>query len=149
MRNLPVPLPSFLAQPCRMPPLLVTIIDAARLLGISRADTLALVNLKHLCRVEIDIDGQRQARITMASIVGYVDRLAGKEPAATGTAGKSMINDDEQTRAACRPPDNESGGLDATLRYADEAQRSNFTKYRVTAAGSDATRIRSSAAPAP
>jgi hypothetical protein len=93
MRNLPVPIPSFLPQPCGLPPLLLTVIDAARLLGISRADALALANLGNIRRVEIDIDGHRQVRITTASVVAYVERLA----ATCGVEGKKETVADQIT----------------------------------------------------
>jgi hypothetical protein len=69
--NVVLPQPSFLAQPCGLPPLLVTEIDAARLLGIGRAQVKLLIAERKL-RV-VDVNGLR--RVTTESIVTYVKQL--------------------------------------------------------------------------
>ena len=75
MRNLPVPQPSFLAQPCTLSPLLVTESDAARLLGIGRAQVKGLIADRRLQLV--DVNGQQ--RVTTQSIVIYVNQLAAEQ----------------------------------------------------------------------
>ena len=70
-------IPSFLQQPGvhKLHPLLVTEIDGARLLGISRAQMKRLIAEGEVVVVEIG----KEARITVASIEAYVVRLgAGK-----------------------------------------------------------------------
>jgi hypothetical protein len=84
MKSLPVPQPSFLAQPCPLPPLLVSEVDAARLLAIGRADIKLLVAEGDLQLV--NVNGMR--RITVGSIVGLVDQLAVKGAAAAAPAAK-------------------------------------------------------------
>jgi hypothetical protein len=74
MKNLPVRQPSFLAQPCDLPPLLVSEPDTARLLSLGRSQVKWLISDGHLRVVEIN--GMR--RVTLASIVAYVERLAGE-----------------------------------------------------------------------
>src|SRR5262249_4052985 len=54
MRSLQVPPPRFLAQPCTLPPLLVSEIDAARLLGIGRAQVKELIADRHLQLVDVN-----------------------------------------------------------------------------------------------
>ncbi len=71
MNNLPVRQPSFLPQPCSLPPLLVSKPDTARLLALGRAQVIGLINDGVL--EVVDVDGFE--RVTMRSILAYVDRL--------------------------------------------------------------------------
>ena len=71
MKTLPISQPSFLSQPCNMPPLLVTLANASRLLGVGRLQVKKLIADGQLQLVEID----GFERVVMASIAAYVDRL--------------------------------------------------------------------------
>ncbi len=86
MKHLPVRPPSWLPQPYVGPPLLLSKPDAARLLGIGRAQVRSLIADGRL--QVVDIDGLE--RVTMRSIITYVEELINKRPAATGTAGESI-----------------------------------------------------------
>ena len=71
MRTLPVPQPSFLAQPCNLTPLLVTEIGAARLLSVGRCEIKELIADRRLkC---VDVNGA--PRVTTESIASYVKEL--------------------------------------------------------------------------
>ena len=79
-----LPIPSFLAQQSvhKLHPLLVTEIDGARLLGISRAQFKRLIADGEI--VVVDVAGER--RVTVGSIIDYVARLTAAHPEKGGPA---------------------------------------------------------------
>lgn len=82
MKNLAVRQPSFLPQPCDWPPLLVSKPDTARLLAIGRAQVIGLIADGAL---EV-VNANGFERVTMRSILTYVDRLVAERGGAV-TAG--------------------------------------------------------------
>ena len=82
VKNSPIPQPNFLAQPCALPPLLVSETDARRLLSLGRRQVKELIGSGQLQVVEID----GFMRVVTASIVALVDRLAAEQDDKRATA---------------------------------------------------------------